>query len=105
MTDWRRLQIAGTTALPLSLVALSVAATAPSYVNHDAAWYLYMVDRWFDGAVLYRDVIDTNPPLIVWLSTVPVAIARWFGGTATALFKAYVFIVAVSSVPPPSTML
>jgi hypothetical protein len=99
MSGWGRPRAAGAAIfLPLLLVALSITAIAPSYVNHDAAWYLYMVDRRFAGATLYRDIIDTNPPLIVWLSSVPVALARWTGLSATAMFKTYVFVVAAFSV-------
>ena len=85
--------------VPLAVIlgGLCLAATGPAYVNHDAAWYLYMVDRWRDGATLYRDVIDTNPPLIVWLSSPPVLAARALGVAAPALFKAYVFALAAMS--------
>jgi hypothetical protein len=79
-----------------ALAALCLAAVGPGYVNHDAAWYLYMVDRWIHGARLYRDVIDTNPPLIIWVSTPPalVALAGW---SPLAAFKIYVFAIAVGT--------
>jgi hypothetical protein len=76
---------------------LCVAAVAPAYVNHDAAWYLYMARRWFGGATLYREVIDTNPPLIIWLSSPPVWLAGVIGAGAPAVFKAYVFGLAAVS--------
>jgi len=79
----------------LALAALCAAAVAPAYMNHDAAWYLYMVDRWRDGATLYRDVIDTNPPLIIWLSAPPVLLGRALHIGAPALFKIYVFALAL----------
>ena len=80
------------------LAALCLAAAGPSYMNHDAAWYLYMVDRWRDGATLYRDVVDTNPPLIIWLSTPPVLLARVMDAAAPAFFKAYVFGLAAAAI-------
>jgi hypothetical protein len=86
-----------TLALAAVLAALCAAAVGPAYVNHDAAWYLYMADRWFAGATLYRDVVDTNPPLIVWLTSVPAAIARVTGVSAPALFKLSVFAMAALS--------
>ncbi|PYR89845.1 MAG: hypothetical protein DMF84_22795 [Acidobacteria bacterium] len=70
----------------LLLAALCLAAVGPAYVNHDAAWYLYMVDRWRDGASLYREVVDTNPPLIIWL-TAPAVLAHAAGIGAPLLFK------------------
>jgi hypothetical protein len=77
------------------LAALCVAVVGPAYVNHDAAWYLHMARRMLDGATLYRDVVDTNPPLIVLLTVPPV----WLAGTvaAPAVFKAYVFCLALLS--------
>ena len=95
MTDARA--AAATTGLLLLLVALTALAVAPAHVNHDAAWYLYVVRHWLDGATLYRDVVDTNPPLIIWLSTPAVWIAALTGSPATALFKAFVFAVAAAS--------
>lgn len=81
----------------LAIGALAIAGLAGAYVNHDAAWYLYMAGRWLDGATLYHDVVDTNPPLIVWLSVPPVALARATGLLAPALFKAYVVLMAIGS--------
>lgn len=86
------------TALALALAALSLIAVAPAYLNHDAAWYLYVVQRWFDGAGLYREVVDTNPPLIIWLSAPSVALARSSGWPATAVFKGFVFVLSVASI-------
>jgi len=86
-----------TAALSMVLAVLAAVALSGAYVNHDAAWYLYMSGRWLDGATLYRDVVDTNPPLIVWLSTPPVAVARALGTPAPALFKVWVFMVALAA--------
>ena len=73
------------------LAALCAAAAGPAYLNHDAAWYLHMVDVWLDGGTLYRSVIDTNPPLIVFLTAVPVLAARML-----ALFEPMAFMIAPS---------
>jgi hypothetical protein len=81
-------------ALTVALAVLALAAIGPAYVNHDAAWYLYMGGRWLDGATLYRDVVDTNPPLIIWLSLPPVLVAHALGAAAPAFFKAWVFLLA-----------
>jgi hypothetical protein len=79
------------------LVLLSAAVVCPGYVNHDAAWYLHMSRVLLDGGTLYRDVIDTNPPLIVYLTVPPVWIARQLGVGDVVLFKAYVFCGAFLS--------
>jgi hypothetical protein len=82
----------------LLLAALCLAAVGPAYVNHDAAWYLYMVQRWSDGASLYRDVVDTNPPLIVWLTAPAVFVSRVTGIGAPLIFKAWVLTIALVAI-------
>jgi hypothetical protein len=42
----------------------------------DLAFYLYAARRVLDGAVLYRDVVEINPPLIIWLNLPAAAVAR-----------------------------
>ncbi len=32
-------------------------------LNHDVAWYLVSGRRWIEGATLYRDILEVNPPL------------------------------------------
>ena len=32
-------------------------------INHDTAWYLYATRAWLDGAQLYVDIVEVNPPL------------------------------------------
>ena len=76
------------------LAALCAAAVGPAYLNHDAAWYLHMVGVWLDGGTLYRSVIDTNPPLIVFLTAVPVLAARMLALFEPMAFKAFVFVAA-----------
>ena len=48
-------------------------------LNHDVAWYLHLAGRVLAGDRLYVDVIETNPPLIVWLSIVPRFVAESLG--------------------------
>ena len=97
MTDGTKVSTA-TNLAALGLGVLSLVAIAPAYLNHDAAWYLYLVQRWFGGASLYRDVVDTNPPLIIWLTALPAAVAGATGWQATAVFKGFVFLLAAASV-------
>jgi len=39
-------------------------------INHDTAWYLYATREWLDGARLYVDIVEVNPPLNFYM-TVP----------------------------------
>ncbi len=44
-------------------------------MKDDIAWLLYVAEQWLKGRQLYVDLVEVNPPLIVWLSAVPVALA------------------------------
>jgi len=79
------------------LVLIWAAGYAQRYLNHDAAWYLWMARALLGGARLYVDAVDSNPPLIVLLSVPPVWIARLLGVSATAAFDIYVFLVSIGS--------
>jgi hypothetical protein len=39
-------------------------------INHDTAWYLIATRKWLEGARLYVDIYEVNPPLAFYL-TVP----------------------------------
>ncbi len=45
----------------------------------DQALYLVAAGKALDGAQFGRDIVDVNPPLILWLSEIPVALARALG--------------------------
>ena len=78
------------------IAALSVVAGAGLAMvvllplNHDVGATLYQARRVLDGERLYVDILEVNPPLVVY-SLVPVVLAaRWTGvgeiGAATACF-------------------
>jgi hypothetical protein len=64
-------------ALLLGVLAVVMFAALRSPLKDDIAWLLYVARRWLAGRELYVDVIEVNPPLIVWISAIPLAAARW----------------------------
>ena len=81
----------------MTIVIVRGLGIASRYINHDAAWYLDMARVWLDGGRLYRDVVDTNPPLIVWLTTPPALAAQLLGAPEPLMFVLYVGLaIAVS---------
>jgi hypothetical protein len=58
-------------------VVLFVSLRSP--LKDDIAWLLYVARRWMAGRELYIDMVEVNPPLIIWISAVPLQIAQWFG--------------------------
>jgi hypothetical protein len=63
--------------LLLCVLTVVMFAALRSPLKDDIAWLLYVARRWLAGRELYVDVIEVNPPLIVWLSAIPLAVARW----------------------------
>ena len=65
--------------LTLLLVVVSVVLflTLRSPLKDDIAWLMYVARRWMAGRELYIDVVEVNPPLIIWISAVPSEIAQW----------------------------
>lgn len=63
--------------LLLSVLAAVLFIALRSPMKDDIAWLLYVARRWMAGRELYVDVVEVNPPMIVWVSAVPLEIARW----------------------------
>jgi len=79
-----------------SLLIISISNIISSTINHDVAWYIYAANEFVDGAILYQDVVDVNPPLIIFISIPPVIIADILGLSEITIFKWYIIIIALS---------
>jgi hypothetical protein len=64
--------------LLFGVTAVVLFAALRSPLKDDIAWLLYVARRWVAGRELYVDVIEVNPPLIIWISAIPLTVARWF---------------------------
>ena len=78
-------------------VALGIFAVAGAVgvawrpMNGDASWYVYIAGRFLDGDRPYVDLIDTNPPLILWVNMGVVALARTIGMAPLVAYHTFVF--------------
>lgn len=79
----------------LMLVATHVQFRLP--INFDVAWLLYGAGRMLDGATLYVDWVEPNPPLIVWLSAPFHIVGGWLGLPAAAVLRAGVIVMVAAS--------
>jgi hypothetical protein len=80
--------------LPIAaIIILTLAADLARTARADMSFLLYAAGRLLDGAELYRDVVEINPPLIVWLNVPVVALARAIGVSELRLYP-----VAVTAV-------
>ncbi len=84
----------------LALIALFALGTAVVFsfpAHHDMAWFLHMSERFVEGARLYVDVVDVNPPLIVLLG-VPAVLAERLGLWDITAFRVLVLLMCVGSI-------
>jgi hypothetical protein len=81
----------------LALLTLVAALAWPVWtwagLNQDVGWLLHVAHRLFDGGTLYVDVIEVNPPLVVWLTAIPAAIERWVGVPAPQAVNVYMVLL------------
>ena len=85
--------------LVLMMAALVAAAFIyPSLtLNHDKRWYLVAPGLCRDGAKLYQDVMEINPPLAFYLTAAPLFLADLFGlSEKTAFCVTLVVMTGVS---------
>ncbi len=93
---------------------LGFASEVRSGLNGDSAWLLYVAGRVLDGARLYVDVVEVNPPLVVWLNLPIVALARLGGMPEAWAYRGFVWGTALLSLwladrmlrrlsPPPAS--
>ncbi|MGH7517784.1 MAG: hypothetical protein ACREOC_09975 [Gemmatimonadales bacterium] len=76
-----------------AIVATTLAATEARVPHPDLAFYLYAAARVLDGAVLYRDIVEINPPLIIWLNLPAVLLGRLLGISDTLAYWLIVSLV------------
>lgn len=66
--------------------------------GHDQLWFLLMGERWLRGATLYGPALfDSNPPLIVWLSAIPVWLGEHLYIPAPAIGKVLILFAEAAS--------
>ncbi len=70
---------AASLAILLFVLAVVLTVTLRAPLKDDVAWLLYVARAVLDGHRLYADIVEINPPLIVWLSTIPVGLAAIAG--------------------------
>jgi len=84
----------------LALAGLFMAAIALRHVvaaNTDVSWLLIAAERLLDGQALYREIIETNPPMAVLVYVPGVLIGRWLGLPAESVVDGLMFsAIAVS---------
>ena len=99
MSDWLARQPRGRYLGLLAVVA--AIGLVPQFLSRtlpDISFLLYAAGRVLDGATLYVDLIEINPPLIVWLNIPIVAAARELGISEITAYRVAVTLVLIGSV-------
>ncbi|MCU1321861.1 MAG: hypothetical protein JWM43_1510 [Acidobacteriaceae bacterium] len=66
--------------------------------SHDQSWYLYAAQQMLSGVKLYGPHLsETNPPAILWFSTIPVLLARIVSVSPTLMLRLIVTVMAYGS--------
>ncbi|HUN97488.1 MAG TPA: hypothetical protein VMU69_14830 [Bradyrhizobium sp.] len=81
------------------ILGMSIALFVSEPAWHDPTWYLYGARRMLDGAAIYRtEIVDVNPPLIIWLSAIPVVLGHVLGITSFVALKAILAALIAGSI-------
>jgi hypothetical protein len=66
--------------------------------NDDQSWYMYAAQRMMSGAQLYGpQLIQANPPLIIWFSAIPVYLAHLLHLDSYLVLELIVFVLICAS--------
>ncbi len=85
-------------ALLAGIAALGLAAEFIAPPGADNAYLLYTAGRVLDGAKLYVDIVEINPPLIVAFNFPPVLLARLTGLSDLVVFRLGVGLLLMGSI-------
>jgi hypothetical protein len=79
------------------ILAVAAVVIILSPLHCDAAWYMVAARRVLQGDRLYADLLDTNPPLIVWLTTIPAFLSRLLDVSDRTLMHSFTALLLVVS--------
>jgi hypothetical protein len=88
------------TALLIALFALRLVSIMimPQAICHDGALELQCAQLLLDGKQPYVDFYEINPPLIIYLNTLPAALAKWLSVPVIPLFSVLLLLLILWSV-------
>ena len=79
------------------VVAIAAILHAVLPLDTDIYWLCSVCRRLLGGAVLYRDIVETNPPMAVWIYMPAVWVEHVTGLAAEAVFAAMVLAAGAAS--------
>jgi hypothetical protein len=76
---YRRFRSAVALVPAIAALGFVLFTTLGSPLKDDTAWLLYVAKEWLAGRQLYVDLIEVNPPMIVWILALPAALSAALG--------------------------
>lgn len=67
-------------------------------LNHDVGYHIHAATRLVEGARLYVDIYEINPPIIFYLNQVPALVAQWTGLSDILTFYIWVALLALAAI-------
>jgi hypothetical protein len=83
---------------PVGVAAIGLFLQQGTALNHDVAWVLDSSRRLLHGGEFGVDVVDSNPPLIWWVSAIPMFFAETLGLSPIPVFRVFVALLGLSSI-------
>jgi hypothetical protein len=80
------------------IVAISPIVQLISGTNSDTSWLITVVERMRNGEILYRDILELNPPFSIWLYQPPVLLALALGLSPEWVVHLYTVVIGVIGV-------
>ena len=81
----------------LAALAMAVAGRHVTLANTDVSWLLTLDEKWLDGARPYVDIVETNPPMSLYLYMPVALLGRWLGIAPERLLDALILALALAS--------
>jgi hypothetical protein len=83
----------------LLLVFLAVAALLQSQLmmSWDNSWLLLMTKRWLAGGTYTKDFFDSDPPMILYIYSLPLLLAKLTGLNLIIVFRVFTFFLSFFS--------
>ena len=81
----------------LGLLSVTAFYLSNQLLNHDVAWYLTGTRRWLEGATLYADVIEVNPPFIFYLMAPVIFVADLLRVSEKFAFVGFICLITAVS--------
>jgi hypothetical protein len=84
--------------LGLGLAIVSIVGELRAPLNADAAWLVYSAGRLLRGELLYVDILEINPPLIVWLNLPAAYLSHALHIPSTLVFRLGMLLLVAGSI-------